>query len=142
LNTPRVLYAGANDGLFPKFLSKIHPKFGTPYWSIICFASLIFLFSISGGFKQLAILASAAILLIYLLVILATIKLRREKQDVSKKIFKVPGGLVIPGIAIISIVWLLTSLTKWEVVSTVIFISVICLIYFIMKRIKNKSLGL
>ncbi|MDB4439040.1 APC family permease [bacterium] len=142
LNTPRVLYAGANDGLFPKFLSKIHPKFGTPYWSIICFATLIFLFSISGGFKQLAILASAAILLIYLLVILATIKLRREKQDESKKIFKVPGGLIIPLIAITSIVWLLTSLTKWEVISTVIFISVICLIYFIMKRIKNKSVSL
>ena len=46
LNTPRVIYAGSTDGLFPKFLSKIHPKFATPYWSISCFAGLIFIFAI------------------------------------------------------------------------------------------------
>ncbi|WP_297760532.1 APC family permease [uncultured Muriicola sp.] len=139
LNTPRVLFAGANDGLFPKFLSKIHPKFATPYWSIICFAAMIFLFSISGGFKQLAILASAAILLIYLFVILATVKLRMKKQDVSEKTFKVPGGLVIPFIGIASIVWLLSSLSTWEIISTVIFITAICVIYFVMKWIKKRE---
>lgn len=139
LSTPRVLFAGANDGLFPKFLGKIHPKFATPYWSIICFAALIFVFSISGGFKQLAILASAAILLIYLFVILATIKLRLKKQDVAIKTFKVPGGYVIPCIGIASIVWLLSSLSKWEVLSTVIFITLICVIYLGMKWMKNKK---
>jgi L-asparagine transporter-like permease len=46
---------------------------------------LIFIFSVSGGFKQLAVLASAAILFIYLAVILATIKLRGRKQDSSEK---------------------------------------------------------
>ena len=89
----------------------------------------------------MAILASAAILLIYLFVILATIKLRMKKQDVSEKIFKVPGGLVIPCIGIVSIVWLLTSLSKWEIVSTVIFIAVICVIYFAMKWMKNKRVS-
>lgn len=139
MSTPRVLYAGANDGLFPKFLGKVHPKFATPYWSIICFAGLIFIFSVSGGFQQLAILASAAILLIYLLVILATIKLRFKKQDTSEKTFKVPGGLIIPGIGIASIIWLLTSLSKWEIISTLIFIGVIGMIYFVMKWMKSKN---
>ena len=137
LNTPRVIYAGANDGLFPKFLGKVHPKFATPHWSIFCFAGLIFVFSISGGFKQLAILASAAILLIYLIVILATIKLRLKKQDNNKKVFKIPGGMLIPSIGIASIVWLLTSLSKWEIISTLIFIAVVSIIYFIMKSIKR-----
>jgi len=112
LNTPRVLYAGANDGLFPKFLSKIHQKFATPYWSIICLAAMIFIFSVSSGFKQLAIMASASILLIYLFVILATIKLRMKKKSISKETFKVPGGLIIPSIGIASIIWLLSSLKK------------------------------
>ncbi len=141
LNTPRILFAGAKDGLFPKALGKVHSKFATPYTSIICFAALIFLFSISGGFKQLAILASAAILLIYLLVILATLKLRRKKQVVSEKTFKAPGGLLFPSIGILSIVWLLSSLSKWEIISTLIFISAICLIYFVMKWLKKKRLS-
>ena len=139
LNTSRVLFAGANDGLFPKFLGKVHPKFSTPYWAIICFGGLIFILSVAGGFKQLAILASAAILLIYLAVILATIKLRKQKQDTAEKTFRIPGGLFFPFIGIASIVWLLTSLSKWEILSTLIFIAIICLIYFIMKKIKTSK---
>ncbi|MEJ7674955.1 MAG: amino acid permease [Chitinophagaceae bacterium] len=79
LCTPRSLFAGANDGLFPKFLGKVHPKFATPYFAIISYGLLIFIFSIAGGFQQLTIMASAIILLIYLSVILATIKLRKKK---------------------------------------------------------------
>lgn len=138
LSAPRVLFAGANDGLFPKFLGQVHPKFATPYWAIIIFASLIFILSISGGFKQLAILASAAILLIYLSVILATLKLRNQKPNTEEKSFKISGGLIIPFIGIASIVWLLTSLSKWEILSTLIFIAAICVIYFVMKHFKKK----
>jgi basic amino acid/polyamine antiporter, APA family len=138
LLTPRLLFAGAHDGIFPKFLGKVHPKFATPYWAIIIYGSLIFILSISGGFRQLAILASAAILIIYLAVILATIKLRRmNKQNVTEKTFRMPGGLLIPFIGIAAIVWLLTSLSKWEILSTIIFIALICVIYFVMKKYKK-----
>ena len=101
--TPRSLFACANDGMFPKFLGKVHSKFATPYLAIISYASLIFIFSVSGGFKQLAILASAALLLVYLSVILATIKLRNNKEDELEKTFKVPGGLIVPFIGMASI---------------------------------------
>jgi amino acid transporter len=139
LNTPRVLFAGANDGLFPKFLGKVHSRFATPYWSIFCFGGLIFLFSVFGGFKQLAILASAAILLIYLIVIFATIKLRMTGNDKEEKIFKVPGGMIIPGIAIAAIMWLLSGLSKMEILSTLIFLAVVSVIYLTMKWIKKKT---
>ncbi len=140
LATPRLLFAGANDGLFPTFLGKVHPKFATPYLAVITYASLIFIFSVSGGFKQLAVLASAAILLVYLGVILATIKLRTKKQDAAEKIFSAPGGLIIPLASIAAIVWLLSSLSKQEVLSTIIFIAAICCIYLIkMKILKLKK---
>ncbi|CAN5433554.1 APC family permease [soil metagenome] len=140
LNTPRLLFAGANDGLFPKFLGKVHPKFATPYYAIISFAALIFIFSISGGFKQLAVLASAAILLIYLAVILATIKLRMVKQDAAEKTFKMPGGLIIPFIGVAAIVWLLTGLSKWEILSTIIFTAAVSVIYMVMKQFKKEKI--
>lgn len=135
--TPRSLFAGANDGMFPRFLGKVHPTFATPHLAIITYGSLIFIVSISGGFKQLAILASAAILLTYLAVILATIKLRRKKQESGDKTFRAPGGLTFPLIGIAAIIWLLTSLSKWEILSTLIFIAVVCVIYFVMKKLKK-----
>lgn len=138
LLTPRLLFAGANDGIFPKFLGKVHPKFATPYWAIIVYGTLIFVLSISGRFKQLAILASAAILIIYLAVILAGIKLRKMANP-GNKTFRMPGGLIVPFIGIASIVWLLASLSKWEIGSTVIFIAIICVIYFVMKKYKKSK---
>jgi amino acid transporter len=139
LLAPRLLFAGAKDGIFPKFLGKVHPKFATPYWAIIIYGSLIFIFSISGGFKQLAILSTAAILIIYLAIILATIKLRKKKPADAEKGFRMPCGLTIPVIAIVAIVWLLTSLTKWEIGSTMIFIVVICVIYLVMEKYKKRK---
>jgi basic amino acid/polyamine antiporter, APA family len=135
--TPRSLFAGANDGMFPRFLGKVHPKFATPYLAVITYGALIFIFSISGGFKQLAILASAAILLVYLTVILATIKLRMRKPDTAEKTFRMPGGLIFPFIGIATIIWLLTSLSKWEILSTIIFITVVGVMYFITKQLKK-----
>jgi len=138
LASPRLLYAGAKDGLFPKFLGKIHPRFGTPHLAIIIYALLIFIFSVSGGFKQLAILASGALLLIYLAVILAMVKFRKEKQDAAEKTFKVPGGLIIPCIAIAAIIWVLSNLSWQEIGSLAIFVVVIGVIYFVMKRLQRK----
>ena len=136
--TPRLLFAGAKDGLFPKFLGKVHPQFATPHWAIIIYASLIFMLAVSGGFKQLAALASAAILLIYLAVILSTLKLRTSKQVGNEKTFSAPGGFVTPWLGIASILWLLSSLNKWEILFSIIFIAVISVSYFVMKQVKGR----
>jgi amino acid transporter len=140
LATPRLLFAGANDGLFPKFLGKVHPKFATPHLAIIVWGALIFIFSVSGGFKQMAILASASILIIYLTVILATIKMRTKKHKAAEKTFKIPGGLTVPLIGIAAIGWMFTSLGKWEILSVLFFIAVVCVIYFVMKKVKKEKI--
>lgn len=134
----RLLFAGATDGLFPKFLGKIHTKYGTPYWSVIVFSLMIFIFSIAGGFKQLAVLASGTLLIIYLAVILAMIKIRREPDIESENTFKIPGGLIVPSMAIVAILWVLSNLTSQESVSITIFLAVICLVYWAQKFLIKK----
>ncbi|HRF22911.1 MAG TPA: amino acid permease, partial [Chitinophagaceae bacterium] len=92
--SPRTLFAGANDGLYPKFFGRIHQQFNTPYTAILTYGALIFIFSISGGFRQLAIMASACILIIYLAVLLSVVKLRLRNKEENKNSFKAPGGWV------------------------------------------------
>ncbi len=137
LASPRLLYAGALDGLFPKFLSKIHAKHSTPFWAILVYSCLIFIFSVSGGFKQLAVMASTAILIIYLSVILSVIRLRRKQNDNSSPVFTVPGGLLIPILGIGVILWLLTSLSRFEMLFTISFIAIVCLLYYGQKKIQK-----
>lgn len=137
---PRLMFAAAEDRLLPKFLSKVHPKFATPYWAIIVYCLLDFIFSISGGFKQLVIVSSASMLLIYLGVVLATIKLRFKKDTDTAGTFKMPGGLCIPVIATLTIVWLLTHLSGEEVKAIALFVSLLIIIYVSGIFIKKKKL--
>ena len=139
LSIPRILFAGARDGLMPKALGKIHPKFFTPHVAVLFYAALGFLFAISGGFKQLAVIASASTLLIYLGVVLATFKLRKKDSTKSEKTFRIPGGFIVPLLATCVIIWLLSNLTKREFVGIAIFISIFSVIYFANKIIRKRK---
>jgi basic amino acid/polyamine antiporter, APA family len=138
LAIPRVLFAGARDGILPNALSKVHPQFFTPHVAIVVYAALGFLFAVFGGFKQLIVLSSAATILIYLGVVLATIKLRFKKTD-AKKTFTIPGGITIPLIAAAIIIWLLSNLSQAEIIGISIFIAVLVFIFLIIKMIKRNK---
>ncbi len=139
LATPRIIYAASRDKLLPSFLSNIHPKFNTPYWSIILYSIVILVFASSGGFKQLAVLASSSVLIIYLAVVLATIKLRFQKRNNEEGSFKIKGGLFIPIMAIATILWLLLQITFKEVLALSIFFVMLTAFYFINKSIKKNN---
>lgn len=133
--TSRVPYAAARDGLLPKFLSVIHPRYATPYMSILLYAAAGFIISISGGFRQLAIVASSSMLIIYFGVILATIKLKKHKAVEGS--FVIPGGLIIPVIALVATAWFLSNLAINEIAGGLIFLAASSVIYFLMKLFKK-----
>ncbi|WP_010136395.1 APC family permease [Ochrovirga pacifica] len=138
LSMPRILYRAAKDQVLPiPQLASTHPLFKTPYVAIITYASLGFLFASLGGFEQLAIFSSATILLVYLGVSLSVIKLRKMVSDT--KGFKAPGGLLIPILAVATIVWVLSNLTKDEFIAIVALVLGLTILYLIKKKVsKNK----
>jgi amino acid transporter len=139
LAIPRVLFAGARDGILPKFLSAVHPKYITPHKAIIIYSALGFLFAVFGVFKQLIILSSAATLLIYLGVVLAAIKLRYKKTAAAENSFTIPGGIIVPVSATVIIAWLLSNLSKEELIGTGIFILALIVIYVLMILYKKSK---
>lgn len=139
LSIPRILFAGARDGLMPKPFAKVHSRFFTPYIAVIFYAALDFIFSVTGEFKVLATLASASVLIIYLGVVLATLKLRKKNIASGEKTFRVPGGIIVPALASCGIIWLLSNLSKQELTGIAIFILVFSAIYVIIKVVKGEK---
>lgn len=130
LASPRLFFAGAKQGLLPKVLSKVHPNYKTPHVAIIAFAVITFIFSVSGAFRQLAILSSAALLTVYLLVLIATIKMRLTEKEKPEG-FRLPGGITIPLAGIAIVVWFLSNMPANEWIALLIFISLCVLYYFL-----------
>lgn len=139
LSVPRVLFGAARDNVIPiPFLTRIHRQFATPYTSIIVYAGIGFLLASLGGFEALAIVSSAAILLVYLGVTLAVIKLRRKSPG-DLEAFRIPGGYTIPILASIIIIWFLSNLSGQERNSMLILVAVLTTIYFGIHWIRKRK---
>ncbi len=147
LNIPRIIFRASKDEVMPpKILSKVHPKYRTPYIAIIVYGSMGCILALIGEFEQLAILSSASILLIYLGVTFALVKLRRankagndDDDDDDDDAFKVPGGYIVPAIAVITIIWLLSNLSTREQIGITIFLAILSGLYIIMHFLKQKK---
>jgi basic amino acid/polyamine antiporter, APA family len=137
---PRILYAGARDGIMPRIFARVHTRFLTPHIAVAFYSFLGFLLAAFGAFKQLAILSSAATLMIYLGVVLATIKLRNTNTG-GERTFLIPGGLTVPLLAVGVILWLLSKMTRQEMFGMAGFIAILTFIYLINNLIRKKRIS-
>jgi basic amino acid/polyamine antiporter, APA family len=107
LAMPRVTFALAEQGDFPKAFAAIHPRFQTPYVSILVFAMLVWVFALSGEFRWNVTLSAVARLLYYGVCCAALPVLRRKQPGEAR--FRLPAGNLFAGLAILMCVILVTQ---------------------------------
>ncbi len=124
LATPRVLYAMGEDGLLPAALGQVHPRFHTPAAAIATYAFVCAVLALSGTFRSLAILAAAGTLVMYLMTVLSVLALRRSGATTGEAPFIVPGGPIVPIVAAIAIVLVLSTLAWKELAAIGVMLAV------------------
>jgi basic amino acid/polyamine antiporter, APA family len=130
VNTPRAFFAAANDGLLPAPLRAVHARFRTPHVAIVVYAALLFVFTISGAFRPLAVLATVSQLLIYLAVCLGVLRMRRVRTPA----FRVPGGPLVPMLGAAAALWLLSNSTSAEVLAVTVTLGIATIYYVVRTR--------
>ena len=93
----RVPFALAEDGMFPNWMVKVHPRHGSPYVSILV-VSVIYTIFATNAFEFLVVADVFLQLLVVLAEIAAVWMLRRTEPDRPRD--RVPGG--IWGLSLIS----------------------------------------
>jgi APA family basic amino acid/polyamine antiporter len=100
LVVPRLTYAAAEQGDLPPLLGAVHPRFRTPYVSVVVFAILAWALAAAGSFLQNLTLSAVSRLLTYGALCVALPVLRWKEQrgqgSVPPAWFRVPGGPVVP----------------------------------------------
>lgn len=89
LGGTRVPFAMAEDGMMPKIMVKVHPKFGTP-WVAILFCGVIYSIFALQAFQFLVIVDVFLNMLVLMAEFLALWVLRFKKPHLKRT--KVPGG--------------------------------------------------
>ena len=129
LNAPRVIYASARDGNLPRVLARVHPKFKTPHAAIMFLATIVCTFALIGRFETLALVASGSILLIYLGVSAAVIRLRHRDGLPKGGEFTLPFGPTIPILSMLVVSWLLFQLSTNEALAIAVLTGVAAAMY-------------
>ncbi len=140
LGTPRAIYAFGRDGLLPKALAAVHPRFHTPWLAVIVHAALTIALAVSGGFTELVVIANVATLLLYLFCVAAAYQLQRLKVQGDGPAFVLPAGPLIPIAAAALILWLLSQATRREFVVTGGVLAAAALVYAL-KHVRSDAMS-
>jgi amino acid transporter len=89
LGGTRVPFAMAEDGMMPKFLVKVHPRYGTPWVAILLCGVLFSVFSLQA-FAFLVVVDVFLNAVVLMMQFFALWKLRRALPDLPRQ--RVPGG--------------------------------------------------
>jgi APA family basic amino acid/polyamine antiporter len=114
LNVPRMLFAFGRDGFLPGAFARVHPDWRTPYVAIAVQVVVVAALALFARFEVLAVAANATGLVVYAVCCLAAGELRRRDVRAGGVPFEVPGGAVVPWLAVAVIGWMLWGLKREE----------------------------
>lgn len=134
LAAPRGIYALGRDRLLPTAIGSVHSKYRTPHVAILIHAVFCAGLAVTGSFTGLIVLATLAALIVYVICCLATIKLQKMNVRADGAVpFRLPGGPVIPVLATIVVIWLMTASTRQEFIAIGVMLIVETILYLLMR---------
>jgi len=98
---PRVYYAMARDGYFFSFASKVHPKYGVPWLSVIFQSVISIIILLSGTFDQILTYMGFSLGVFPILVVFGLIRMQKRGMITQR----------LPGYPLTAIVFILAGLT-------------------------------
>jgi amino acid transporter len=108
VTAPRLLYSLAAEGDLPAVLARVHPRFATPIYPILGFASAGYVLALSGTFLWALALAAGGMAVIYLAICASLIRLRTLSPGAEA--LRIPWGRTVAAIGMILAILLLAQL--------------------------------
>jgi APA family basic amino acid/polyamine antiporter len=133
MSQPRIFFSMSRDGLFPAAVSKVHPRFRTPYITTIITGVIV---AVVAGFTPIQVvgeMTSIGTLFAFVIVCAAVMVLRVKRPDAHRP-FKVWGGPVFPILGTLFCFYLMLSLSVMTWVRFLVWLDVGMLIYWFYGR--------
>jgi APA family basic amino acid/polyamine antiporter len=139
-NPARYIYQMSQDGCLPGFFGKIHPRFRTPYISILAVGVITLLLVSTNSIIYIASVSLFAILICYIIGFFSYIGPHIRYKDL-KRPYKAPAGIVGSVVSIIIYFVLITQIGTEALITGIIF-SLISIVYYLLKtRVFKKDIA-
>ncbi len=133
MSQPRIFFAMSRDNLLPQGVSKVHPKFGTPYITTIITCVVV---ALVAGVTQIQVVGEMTSIgtLFAFVVVCAAVLMLRAKRPEAKRPFRVPFGPIFPVMGILSCAYLMLSLPVLTWVRFLVWLDIGMVIYWFYGR--------
>ncbi len=129
LGQPRIFFSMSRDGLLPPFLSKVHPKYRTPYVGTILTGIFVAFFAAFANIAEVVDLTNIGTLFAFVLVSAGVIVLRRT-DPARPRPFRVPWVPLTPLISIVACLYLMLQLPGVTWIRFAVWLIIGLAIYF------------
>ena len=135
LGTARLAYALSIDGLFPKVFARVHPRYRTPYASLLIQGAIALVLSVFSGLSNLISFSVLNLSFCFLLVSIAFIRLSKRGGGALR------GQRVLPWLGIVVCLFLLYSTSLQDkLVGSVIVLAGIPIYLFFSPKVDMEDL--
>jgi basic amino acid/polyamine antiporter, APA family len=126
---PRIFFAMSRDGLLPEKVSKVHPRFGTPYITTIITGALVCAFALLVTIGTVAELTNIGTLFAFAIVSIGVPVLRKTNPE-AKRSFKVPLLWLVSPLSVLLCVYLMYSLPVMTWIRFLLWLDIGLILYF------------
>jgi amino acid transporter len=110
LAAPRLIFSMAENRMLPAWFGHVNTRYATPDRSILVMAGMALVLALTGSFVKLAVASSVVRLLGYIICIASLPTARRNADaETRAQAFRLKGGYLVPGIALLICFWLLAQ---------------------------------
>jgi APA family basic amino acid/polyamine antiporter len=137
MGQPRIFFAMSRDRLFPESISKVHPRFRTPYRTTIITGVVVGLVALLIPIGTAAELANIGTLFAFAIVSAAILVLRRTNPEI-KRSFRVPIVWIVSPLGVLSSLYLMYSLPVITWIRFLAWLDIGLLIYYFYSRTHSR----
>ena len=140
LAAPRLIYSMAENKMLPTWFGHVHKRYATPDRSIMVMAGMALVLALTGSFVKLAIASSVVRLLGYIICIASLPAARRNADaETRAQAFRLKGGYLVPGIALLICFWLLAQSKQESWIAVAILLGIGWAFYGLEMLTKSKN---
>ncbi|QWC18618.1 APC family permease [Halorubrum sp. 2020YC2] len=134
LSTSRAIYGVSKDALLPRWASRVNLRYGTPHVALGMAGGPVVVLAATGQVQLLAEVASFLHLIMYGLMCVALVAIRRDRPEWYDPDFVVPGGPVIPVLGAIASFGLIAFMNRLSILVGIAVIAATAGWYFYYAR--------
>jgi len=138
-SSSRLLFALGRDGFLPRAFGLVDARHRVPMLGLFAHAGVAIVLAVAGSFETLALISGGAICLVFAAVALSAWRAQRINLRGQGEPLVLPGGPLVPGLAMITMAAILATLSENEWLAIALSLTALVVVYAVLAAMRGRG---